>query len=259
MKAPIAASIALCLGTSVFAQDQSDLAKQTQNPISSLISLPFQNNFLFNEAGDVTWNLNVQPVIPVTLNDDWNLITRAIVPTFAVENQVPGADSFGLGDINLTTFLSPSNSGAITWGLGPTVTFPTATDDIFGTEKWSGGLSAVALTSSGPWVVGGLVSNQWSFAGKGDRDNVNSFLLQPFVNYNFDGGWYATASPVITANWNAKSGERWTVPIGGGLGRVFNVGSQPVNAQLQGFYNVDHPSGGTEWSIRAQIQLLFPK
>lgn len=241
------------------AQDESDLAKKTQNPVSDLISLPFQNNFLFDEDNNLTWNLNIQPVIPLALSDDWNVIWRTIVPTLTLEKSVPGFDSFGLGDVNTTFFLSPSNESSIVWGVGPTMTFPTATETIFGSEKWSAGPSLVVLTMQGPWVVGALASNQWSFAGDDARDEVNELLVQPFVNYNFDAGWYAVTAPIITADWYADSSERWTVPVGGGFGRVFTVGSQPINAQLQGFYNVEHPSGGPEWSLRLQVQLLFPK
>jgi hypothetical protein len=116
----------------------------------------------------------------------------------------------------------------------------------------------VALRMMGPWVVGGLVQNVWSFAGSGDS-SVNTFLLQPFINYNLQDGWYLSAAPIITADWTADSSERWTVPVGGGLGRVFVAGSQPMNLQVQAFYNVEKPEFGADWSLRIQLQLLFPK
>ncbi len=240
--------------------DAGDLAKQTQNPVSDLISLPLQNNFLFGEdGGDLIWNLNIQPVIPFSLNDDWNLITRTIAPLFALEKSVPGFDSFGLGDINTSLFLSPKNDSPFIWGVGPIFSFPTATDDIFGTGKWSAGPTFVGLVMKGNWVAGGLVNNLWSYAGDGDRDHVNAMLIQPFINYNFEGGWYASFSPIMTADWTAGSDDRWTVPLGGGVGRVFNIGRQPVNTSLQAYYNVERPEGGAEWSARFQVQLLFPK
>jgi hypothetical protein len=240
--------------------DAKALAQKSQNPISDLISLPLQNNFLFSEdGGDVTWNLNVQPVIPISLNEDWNLITRTIVPLFAMENAPRGFDSIGMGDINFTGFFSPKDNSGFIWGLGPVLSLPTATDDIYGSGKWGAGPSFVGLWINGPWVAGGLVNNIWSVAGDDNRDNVNALLVQPFVNYNFSDGWYATFAPILTADWTAASSERWTVPLGGGFGKVFSIGKQPINTSLQAYYNVERPEGGTEWSARFQVQLLFPK
>lgn len=239
--------------------DEADLARAAQNPVADMISLPFQNNFLFDSAFDSVWNLNIQPVIPFSLNDDWNLITRTIAPFYAMENAPAGFDSIGMGDINFTGFISPKDDSGFMWGVGPILSFPTATDDIYGSGKWSAGPSFVGLYSGGPWVVGGLLSNQWSYAGDGDRDEVNAFLFQPFINYNFSTGFYATFAPIMTADWTADSSERWTIPLGGGVGKVFNIGGQPVNTSLQAYYNVERPEGGAEWSARFQVQLLFPK
>jgi hypothetical protein len=112
---------------------------------------------------------------------------------------------------------------------------------------------------TGHWVVGALANNIWSYAGDDDRSNVNQFLLQYFINYNLPDGWYLTSSPVITANWEAESGNRWTVPFGGGLGRLFRIHKLPVNTQLQAFYNVERPDSAANWSLRFQFQFLFPK
>ena len=108
-------------------------------------------------------------------------------------------------------------------------------------------------------MLGVLVNNVWSVAGKNNRDSVNAMTLQPFVNYNFAGGWYLTSSPIITANWETGHGDRWTVPVGGGFGRVFKIGEQPVNMQLAAYYNVARPTGAADWQLRAQVQPLFPK
>jgi hypothetical protein len=198
----------------------TDLAKQTQNPVADLISVPFQNNFNFNTGPEKrsVWILNVQPVIPIKLTDDWNLITRTIMPIINQPPLAPGVDqATGLGDINPSVFLSPSGSKEFIWGIGPTFTFPSATNRLLGSGKWSAGPAAVALTMQGPWVVGALVNNQWSFAGWGPT-RVNELLIQPFVNYNFDEGWYVTSAPILTANWVASSGDQWTVPLGAGGG-----------------------------------------
>jgi hypothetical protein len=240
--------------------DEGSLARASQNPVASLISLPLQNNFLFQEhTGDLIYNLNVQPVVPFNLNEDWNLITRTIIPSFALDNAPAGFDSAGLGDLNTSLFFSPAKSGRLIWGAGPVLSFPTATEDLFGTGKWSAGPAVVALTMRGPWVFGALANNAWSYAGDSDRRSVNAFLVQPFVNYNLSQGWFLVSAPVMTADWNAPSDQRWTVPLGAGVGRVFPIGRQPVNMSLQAFYNVEHPTGGPEWSLRFNLQLLFPK
>lgn len=245
------------------AEDTAELAKAAQNPVASMISLPLQNNTNFNVGpGDDVQNvLNIQPVIPLKLSEDWNLITRTIVPVIYQPELVKGTggSEFGLGDINLTLFLSPAKPGKIIWGAGPAFSLPTANETILGTEKWSAGPSVVALKIQGPWVVGGLASNLWSFAGDSDRQDVNQFLFQYFINYNLPDGWYLSSAPIITANWEADSSDQWTVPLGGGGGKIFRIGKQPVNAQLQGFYNVVTPDNGPDWTLRFQFQFLFPK
>jgi hypothetical protein len=236
------------------------LAKASQNPVADMISLPFQNNFTFptGPGDNAQWVLNIQPVIPIKINDDINLITRTILPVVYAPSPAAGVSSdFGLGDLQFTAFISPSKTDGLIWGVGPVFQFPTATSDRLGTDKWSAGPSVVALTMQGPWVIGGLVQNVWSYAGSGGTD-VNALLVQPFINYNLPGGWYLTTAPVLTANWKADSSNRWTIPIGGGIGKVLRIGSQPVNIQVQTFYNVERPAGVGEWNIRFQVQLLFP-
>jgi hypothetical protein len=238
------------------------LAKAAQNPVADLISLPLQNNTNFGVGpGDDVQNvLNIQPVMPVELSENWNLITRTIAPVIYQPELVPGYGSeFGLGDINTTLFLSPAKPGKIIWGVGPVFSFPTASDRVLGTDKWSAGPSAVVLTIRGPWVVGALANNLWSYAGDDDRKDVNQFLLQYFINYNLPKGWYISSAPIITANWKADSGNKWTVPFGGGIGKIFRIGKQPVNAQVQAFYNVEKPVNGPDWTLRLQLQFLFPK
>ena len=238
-----------------------ELAKAAQNPIANMISLPLQNNTNLNIGpDDATQNiLNVQPVYPFSLNDDWNVITRTIVPITSNPDALTGDGRIdGIGDTTFTAFFSPKNS-EITWGVGPILVMPTASNDALGSDKWSAGLSAVALAMPGRWVVGGVISNVWSFAGSG-TNKINFFTLQPFINYNFDGGWYATTAPIITANWEADSDHKWTVPLGGGFGKIFKIGQQPINAQLSLYNNVVTPDDfGAQWQVRAQIQFLFPK
>jgi len=248
-------------GTAAGQSDATALAEKTQNPIANLISLPFQNNTAFNVGlnNDVQNVLNIQPVIPVNVGD-WNLINRVILPLVYQPEIIPGQDAeFGLGDLNYSLFFSPADSGTVIWGVGPAVVFPTATADVLGSGKLSLGPTAVVVAMPSPWVLGVLWSNIWSVAGDSNRPSVNSMLLQYFVNYNLADGWYLTSAPIITADWNADSDERWVVPIGGGFGKVFRIGNQSMNCNFQAFYNIEDTSTSGDWSIRFQLSLLFPK
>ena len=241
---------------------EGDLAKKTQNPVSDLISVPFESNFNFGVGpnDDLQYILNVQPVMPFRLSEDWNLITRTIIPLIDQPELGPGVgDVFGLGDIQLSLFLSPAKSGALIWGIGPIFQFPTATDDALGSDKWSAGPTAAALTIRGPWVLGALVNHLWSLAGDDDRADVNQTLIQPIVTYNLPGGWFLTSVPYITANWETDGDDRWTVPIGIGVGKVHRFGTLPVGLELASYYNVVRPDDAAEWTLRFRINLLFPK
>jgi hypothetical protein len=244
-------------------QSNEDLAKAAQNPLANLVSIPFQNNTNFN-VGPLNGTqdvLNLQPVVPFSLDKDWNLITRTIAPLIWQPEFVPGQGSdFGLGDIQLTGFVSPSNSQGLIWGAGAIAQLPTHTNDRTGNDRWGLGPSFVALhlAKGDPWVYGFLVNNVWSVSGGSDASYSN-FLLQPFLNYNLPDGWYLTSSPIVTANWKADSGQKWTVPLGGGVGKIVHFGRLPVNLQLQAFGNVVRPDDGPDWSIRFQIQILLPK
>jgi hypothetical protein len=199
--------------------------------------------------------------VPFNIGEDWNMITRTIIPLVHQPSLAPGMDSLdGRGDISLSAYLSPARSGSLIWGVGPSFTFATATNDALGQGKFSAGLSAVGLTIRGHWLIGALVTDVASVAGVSDRKNVHQMLLQPFVNYNFPRGWYLTSSPIITADWQARGGDQWTVPLGGGGGRTFKIGKQAFNAQMQAFGNVVRPDDDAgDWTLRVQISLLFPK
>lgn len=246
------------------AEQAAALAKEAQNPIANLISLPFQNNtnFGYGPKGQRTQNvLNIQPVIPVPLSKDLLLVTRTIIPVIYQPTSASGREGeFGLGDINPSFFFVPRSKSSITWGVGPTFVLPTATQSFTGQGKWSAGPTGVVLVTTKHTVFGALANNVWSFAGSRDRQSVNQLLIQPFFNYNFSKGWYLTSSPIITSNWEAENGDdQWTVPIGGGFGRVFAIGEQKVNASLQAFWNVVKPDGAGDWTLRAQFQFLFPR
>ena len=270
-------------GESASAEDAS-LAKAAQNPIASLISLPIQwnstpnsqwapnveiptgdpdqptykTNFKHNQTQNV---VNVQPVVPFKVSEGLTLVTRTIVP-FISQPWARGTNIQGLGDINPSVFFVPTLKGNFTIGVGPTLIIPSATDTRLGSGRWSGGPTGVLVYSKGKVVAGGLINNVWSFAGGGKKD-VNKMLIQPFLNYNLPKGWYLTSSPIITANWMNEDNKGWMVPVGAGVGRVFKLGTQPINTSLSAYYNLVKPEIGGEtlagdWTFRLQAQFLFP-
>ena len=242
-----------------------DMAKATQNPVASLVSVPLQNFTDFNIGPfgrDRNAVLQVQPVIPFQLSENWNLITRTIAailyqPNIAQPHQV----TFGLNDINPSFFLSPAKPGKLIWGAGPTFLLPTASDDVLGTGKLSIGPAVIALVQPRKWTLGVLVNNLWSVAGSGSRPEVNSMTLQYFINYNLKKGYYLTSAPINSANWNAPSGNVWLVPFGGGIGRIMRLGFQPVNLSAQAYVNAKRPDvlPAPTWQLKFQIAFLYLK
>lgn len=262
LRIPSVASLALMLlvaGPALADESDTDLAKQTQNPVADLISFPVQNNMSYKVGPrERTQNVtNFQPVIPINVTKEWNLITRTILPVVSQPSFVRGQDrENGVGDMNVSLFLSPKKLafGKMVWGGGPVFNLPTASDDRLGSQKWGTGLTAVALVMGKQVVAGALINNVWSLEGK----QSSQFLLQPFLNYNFSHGWYVSSAPIMTANWSTGDNS-WLVPVGGGFGKLQRIGKLPVNLSFQAFYNVEKPKFGPDWSTRIQVQFLFPK
>ena len=260
------------------------LQKATQNPVANLISVPLQDNTNLG-IGPFSRNqnvLNVQPVIPVHMTSDWNLIIRWITPfiwqpapgtadlqLYGIVENTPAylaaqqvqknAGVYGLGDMMPTFFFSPAKPHKVIWGAGPAFVAPTATNPILGQGKFSIGPSFVGLVQPGHWTIGALVNNVWSVGGTGSRAAVNQMTLQYFVNYNLKKGWYITSAPIITANWKASNGNVWVAPFGGGVGRIMKFGFQPVNLSAQFYGNAAYPRHGSPWSMRLQLAFLFPQ
>lgn len=251
--------------TPAAAANADQLRKETQNPVASLISVPIQNNSNFGVApGDRTQDvLNIQPVVPLSLTKNWNMVIRWIAPIVwqPIPNQpsAPETGVYGFGDMQPTFFLVPKKTGKLIWGAGPIIQLPTATSTYLGQGKLGLGPSIVLLTQPGHWTIGMLANNVWSVAGSGGRPDVNQFLLQYFINYNLKKGWYLTTAPILTANWRAASGNTWTVPFGGGVGRIMKLGFQPVNLSATFYGNAVYPTGTSSWNMRLQIAFLFPK
>ena len=250
----------LCVAPSLAAAQSADeLAKQTQNPIASLISVPFQGNWDFGIGDrDATGTLfNFQPVVPFPVSTGTNVVLRIIMPlTSQPESGPGGARMNGVGDVLATAFFSPSKAGRIIWGVGPVVSLPTATDNSLGTEKFGVGPSVVVLTQPGKWTLGGLFNQIWSTSGANDREDVNVTFLQPFANYNLGGGLAVGVSLEASGNWNAE--DTWTTPMLFSVSKVTLLGKRPVNLAVAAGPTLAS-AAGTNWRFRLAATFLFPR
>ena len=250
----------LCGAATAYAEtDVEALAKKSQNPVEAMVSVPFQNNFNFGMGPDkeMGYNLNIQPVVPLTLSSNWNYIVRPILPIL----DIPlggGRRKSGLGDLTLETFFTPSNAKSFIWGVGPMAIFPTATERELGNGQWDLGPAAVGVYMHGPWVLGALVTQGWSVAGESGRPGTAPFSVQPFINYNLPHGWAITTAPTYTADWRSDANNAWTLPVGGGISRTLLVGKQPLSLALVAYYNVDKPRFQADYQIRFAVTFMFP-
>ena len=279
-------SAILSLSLSVQAGFASDeLAKQSQNPVANMVSVPIENN-LYTDVGpsdNIAFTSVIKPVYPVQVTSEVNLINRIVAPVIYLEGQdpqdfpagfdpedfdimlggqeiFPGTSSeFGLGNVQYQAFFSPARPGKVIWGFGPVFELPTNTDRRLGSDTWSAGPAALLLAMPGNWVVGLLAQNMWDFASESDEPDINKALFQPIINYNFDRGWYVSATTSITANWEADSGDEWTVPLGGGVGRLVRFGKQPVDFKLMTYWHAEKPRFGADWYMQFTVKFLFPK
>lgn len=239
------------------------LAKRLANPLADLVSVPFQFNWA-NGVGpeeDVRQVLNIQPVIPFSISERWNVISRVIMP-FISQPAALGSSS-GAGDILGSAFFSPKGEpGSLIWGIGPVVNLPTTTDPTLGSGKWSAGPTAIVMKQQGPWTLGALANQLWSFADRGStpRPEVSQMLVQPFVSFVTSGGVTLTLMSETTANWKARDGDTWTVPVMGILTKITRIGPlPPVALQAGGGVYAAAPRGGPNWQLRTALIVILPK
>lgn len=254
-------SIQASLAPSHDSGDMAEIAKKLNDPTASLISLPFQNNFDFGAGPDgdgFQYKLNIQPVIPIELNDDWKIIWRTILPFITQKDIIGTTDQTGLGDLNTTIWLAPQkkHEGQPTIGFGPVIQLPTATDDLLGTEKWAIGPSFIFVHQSHGWTAGILANHLWSVAGEDDRQDLSVTFLQPFLSY--------TTPKHTTVGLNLESGydwenEQWTVPINVFITQLVKIGKVPVSFQLGGRYYAEAPDQGPEWGFRFSATVVLPE
>jgi hypothetical protein len=254
-------------------EELEQLAQKLQNPLASISALPIQNNFLFQSSQneELGYGLSFQPIFSTT-HKNFNLVHRAVfgigyapgivqglglLPTGAPDDgRVDGI--WGLSDLNYSFYYTPKEAGKVAWGLGPSITLPTATDNRLGSGKWSAGVSAVVVYQVGKWTIDLVVRQTWSFAGDSERDDISQMVLNPLIAYNIDNGWAISTFPSISANWNFES-NKWTVPVGGGVSKLLFHGKLPVSYVIQYYYYAARPDLAPTGELRLGATLVFAK
>jgi hypothetical protein len=251
-----------CHGQEEESSKEELMVREAGNPLTSVINLPIQDNVRFG-IGEYDRTMHIIKIQPVRLSTSagriYRIRSRSIIPLiYAPDISSPTGGTFGLGDIAVTGFFSPRRLGRFIWGLGPIISFPTATDSKLGTGKWSAGPSLVLASQCRSWLAGFIVFNIWSFAGSSGRDDVNRMQIDVLFRYHLGNRWLLVSSPTIEANWKVSDGNQWLVPVGGGIGRIWQIGGNGIGVEFQAFYNAIYPESlpFPDWTIRFQVQFV---
>lgn len=238
-----------------------ELAKASQNPVADMNSVPFQFNWISGGGfgNQALYQLLVQPVLPMAISKNWNIVSRTIVPVVSTPPSTNGTRAKGIGDIQEQIFFSQSHPGKVIWGFGIDLSFPTATNESLVSGQFAAGPAFVVLAMPGHWVLGAITNNIWRYAGSTSTTAISSFFIQPFINYNLKRGWTLSTAPSITSNWNAETGQQWTVPVGIGVSKITLVGKQPLSVGMQYYHNVVRPDAYGSDQLRMVVSFLFPK
>jgi hypothetical protein len=254
--------LASLTGHPAAAETDEELAKKLANPVSSLISVPWQSNFDFgfedNEGFRYTGNF--QPVIPFSVSERWNVISRTILPVIYQEQLVQDGGSLaGIGDTTQSFFLSPKEPGpgGLIWGVGPAFLLDTSTRDELGSDQWGAGPTFVVLRQHAGWTYGMLANHLWEISkDESPRSTVDATFLQPFLNHTWKNGFGITVQTESTYDW---TGDQWTVPINLFLSQVFALGGQRLQVVAGGRHYAETPPGGPDWGLRLALVLLLPR
>ena len=247
--------LALALPQAAHPAETSAVEKQL-NPIANVTKLSATASVYSDVGPDhrTPATLNFQPVVPFRLNDDWHVITRSSVSLIRLPD--PEATT-GLGDLSGSFFVSPARTSSWIWGAGPILQLPTATDPKLGTGKWSAGPTAALIYANEPWVNGILVNHLWSFAGAHDREEVSLSQIEAQLSYTYPSNWYLQTNPTFAYDWKASAGQRWTVPLGFDVGKLYPSRLEGFAWQLGAYSNVVKPDGAPHWQLRAQFSVAY--
>jgi hypothetical protein len=233
------------------------LAISVHNPFEDFVKVPIQSTTGFqlgrdHKVGDA---VNIEPVLPFSLNADWDLIAR---PSMTIAYAPTPHEQSGLADLQTSFFLTPRKESTWIWGAGPIFQFPTASSSELGSGRWSAGPTAALVYTEGPWFGGILSYHLMSFAGNRARGSVNQTYIEPEISYNFESGWYLQCDPAMTYDWTADTADAWTIPMGADVGKAFNIGSQSLSLQVGAYDLVKRPDGAPQWIMRMSVTFLYP-